>query len=59
MNWPKRKRGDHSPFTQAELEAIWRPHPGFIGPVGPPMVLWLANREAQAKWRKRVSLTTE
>ena len=54
--WPKRKRGDHSPPTEAELETLWRPTPAFIGPVGPPMVIWINDRDAQARWRQQVNL---
>jgi hypothetical protein len=39
-----------------DLEALWRPHPAFIGPVGPPMVLWLRSREKQEAWKKRMNL---
>ena len=39
--------------TQAELEALWHPRPDFIGPVGPPMELWIRDREKQAAWRKQ------
>lgn len=27
--------------TRCELEALWRGDPAFIGPVAPPMILWL------------------
>ena len=51
--WPKRKRGDTTPFSRAELEVAWRPDPSFIGPVGPPMLLWLNDRDKQEKWKNR------
>lgn len=44
------------PWTYAQLEAFWRGTPDFIGPVGPPMVLWLRDREKQKLWRKRHGL---
>jgi len=40
-----------------ELEALWRPDPAFIGPVGPPMVLWLRDREKQRVWCLRHGLS--
>lgn len=43
-------------LTELELEAIWRKDPNFIGPVGPPMVLWLRDREKQAQWEKDMNL---
>ena len=44
--------------TQVELEALWRPRPVHrcIGPVAPPMWLWMHDREKQAAWRKQVNL---
>lgn len=49
--WMKRARP-----TQTELEALWRPRPEFIGPVAPPMWLWMHDREKQRAWRKTVNL---
>jgi hypothetical protein len=51
-----RTRRQREPLTQRELEAFWRGHPDFIGPVGPPMTLWLRDREKQALWRKAHAL---
>lgn len=42
--------------TQAELEVFWRGDPSFIGPVGPPMMIWINDEEAQARWRIAVNL---
>ena len=42
--------------TQVELEALWRPSPEFIGPVGPPMELWIRDCAKQAAWRKQMNL---
>jgi hypothetical protein len=39
-----------------ELEALWRLDPDFIGPVAPPMWLWLHDRKKQALWRARHAL---
>ena len=50
---PKREKPSR---TREKLEALWRPHPDFIGPVAPPMELWLRNREKQAVWRKNNGL---
>ena len=33
--------------TPVELEALWRPDPAFIGPVAPPMWLWVRGAEAK------------
>jgi hypothetical protein len=46
-------------MTAEELEALWRPHPAFVGPVAPPMWLWIRNRQAQASWRIAVNLPRE
>ena len=35
----------------------WRPSPGFIGPVAPPMWLWVKDRERQARWAAEMNLT--
>ena len=43
-------------MTAEELEQLWRPSPDFIGPVGPPMVLWLKNAEAQREWKIAMNL---
>ena len=49
----------HPTFPTAEaLEALWRPDPAFIGPVAPPMIQWINDRDAQARWRKQVNLDT-
>ena len=45
--------------TQAELEALWRPRPDFIGPVGPPTELWIRDREKQRLWRIATNLGPE
>jgi hypothetical protein len=45
------RRRNARPLTPAELEAVWRPYPSFIGPVGPPMWLWVRDREKQRLWR--------
>lgn len=55
MPKPPRKR-ERPPSTEAELEAFWRKDPGFIGPVGPPMWLWLRDRERQEQWEIEMSL---
>jgi hypothetical protein len=44
------------PRTAEQLEALWRPHPAFIGPVAPPMVLWARDRERQRQWRATMNL---
>ena len=36
--------------TAAELEPIWRPDPAFIGPVAPPMLLWLYRGRPKNAW---------
>jgi hypothetical protein len=51
------RRRNARPLTPAELEAVWRPYPSFIGPVGPPMWLWVRDREKQRLWRIKVSLS--
>ena len=45
--------------TPAELDLLWRGiagGPEFIGPVAPPMWLWMHDRAKQAAWRKQVNL---
>ncbi|MBV8650309.1 MAG: hypothetical protein JO255_02510 [Alphaproteobacteria bacterium] len=42
-----RKRRQGLP-TDAELEAMWRPFPAFIGPVMPPMIAW--QRAGEPGW---------
>jgi hypothetical protein len=44
------------PRTEAELEALWRKDPGFIGPVAPPMWLWLKDEEKQERWEIEMNL---
>ena len=39
------RRRSEGLLTAEELEAMWRPRPDFIGPVAPPMWLWLHARE--------------
>jgi hypothetical protein len=51
----RNKRDRHS-RTLEELEALWRPHPDFIGPVGPPMLLFSRDRAAQEEWEIAVNL---
>ena len=53
---PQAKRGDKTPWTDAELEAYWRPSPDFVGPVAPPMWLWLRDLEAQERWKIQTNL---
>lgn len=53
---PRKPRPPKPWPTQAQREAFWRGHPDFIGPVGPPMELWLRNREKQEAWRKKHGL---
>ena len=45
----RRKRGDRSPLTIDELEAMWRPSPAFIGPVGPPEHMRLRAERRRAE----------
>ena len=46
------------PRTQSELEALWRTGgPLFIGPVAPPMWLWVHDQKKQALWRKAHGLS--
>ena len=45
------------PQTPEGFDALWRPSPDFIGPVGPPMWLWIRDREKQAAWARLVNLT--
>ena len=52
MSWPDKKH----PWTAETLERLWRPSADFIGPVGPPMLLWLKDRQAQRQWRSEVNL---
>ena len=42
--------------SPALLDELWRPAPVFIGPVGPPMVIWARDREAQREWRLACNL---
>jgi len=50
-------RKPRPPRTEAALEALWRKDPAFIGPVGPPMALWLRDRARQAAWSAACNLT--
>lgn len=53
------KRPPKPLLTPAELDLRWRISAGgaeFIGPVAPPMELWLRDREKQRAWRKQVNL---
>jgi hypothetical protein len=54
------KHKERPPLAQADLEAFWRSleqgGPDFVGPVGPPMHLWMHNREKQRAWREKVNL---
>jgi hypothetical protein len=43
-------------MTAEELEGLWRPHPAFVGPVAPPMVLWLRDRQRQEQWEIETNL---
>jgi hypothetical protein len=52
---PKSKR-QRPRRTAAELEALWRKSSDFIGPVAPPMHLWLHDPEKQELWRERHGL---
>ena len=49
--------------TPAELDLFWRGigigGAEFIGPVGPPMELWLRDRDKQAAWREKMNLNTK
>jgi hypothetical protein len=56
MTKPKRQKPMPTP---QELEALWRPYPSFIGPVAPPMVLFLRDRAAQAQWEIAMNLRPE
>lgn len=47
---------ERPPPTAAELEALWRKDPAFIGPVAPPMFLWINDEERQRLWRIATSL---
>jgi hypothetical protein len=41
------------PMTYEELEADWRADeggPNFIGPVAPPMLLWLYRHSPKSPW---------
>jgi hypothetical protein len=53
---PRKPRPPKPRPSQTDLEAFWRGDPDFIGTVGPPMVLWLRNREKQKAWAKRHAL---
>jgi hypothetical protein len=39
-----------TPRTNAELEALWREDPAFIGPVAPPMLMWFYRGRPKAEW---------
>jgi hypothetical protein len=43
-------------LTVEELEELWRPSPEFVGPVGPPMWLWLKDADAQRAWELAMNL---
>jgi hypothetical protein len=54
-----KRQKEREPLTQRELEAFWRDlkgGPDFVGPVGPPMWLWLRDHEKQRAWRERHAL---
>jgi hypothetical protein len=50
------KRADREGWSPALLDELWRPAPAFIGPAGPPMVIWARDREAQREWRLACNL---
>jgi hypothetical protein len=55
----KKPRKERPPLTQRELEDFWRDlkgGPGFIGPIGPPMWLWMHDREKQKAWAEKHGL---
>ena len=39
-----------------ELDLFWRGGPEFIGPVAPPMWLWMHDREKQRLWQIATNL---
>lgn len=42
----------HPPLTDQQIEDLWRPTPDFIGPVAPPMWLWVRGRGKGDYWLK-------
>jgi len=53
---PRPRSRNAERLTQAELEALWRSAPDFIGPVAPPMWLWERDRAKQALWSRKHGL---
>ena len=51
-----RKGKEVRPWAQEALEDLWRPSPDFIGPVAPPMWLWLKKPEDE-QWRDMLGIT--
>jgi hypothetical protein len=35
---------------RAELDALWRPDPAFVGPVEPPMIRWMREGRPKSAW---------
>ena len=38
------------PMPPEDLQELWRPAPGFVGPLLPPMLLWFARGRPQSAW---------
>jgi hypothetical protein len=37
-------------FRTSDHQELWRPSPAFVGPMMPPMLLWLARGRPRSAW---------
>jgi hypothetical protein len=48
------KRKPASTFRTSDHQELWRPSPGFTGPMMPPMLLWFARGRPKSPWELKV-----
>lgn len=52
-------RTRRSIFRTDDHQELWRPPPAFMGPIMPPMLLWLARGRPKSAWELKAAARVE